>query len=228
MSACWAPVGCHSLLVRVALKSVYATFIKRQIDIVVALILIVVLLPVMAVVGGVVYLFLGRPVLFWDERAGLAGSPISIVKFRSMRPHVTRSGFGSTDADRLTPLGLLLRRTSLDELPQLFSVLKGDMSLVGPRPLPLRYVSRYSARQSIRLRVRPGLTGWAQIHGRNLLDWPQRFEYDAQYVEFMGHWWAPLLDAWIIVATGFQVIWQAITGRGVSAPGAATMQEFSP
>jgi len=224
----WAPVGGYALLIGAALKPVYVICIKRLGDIVAASVLVVLLLPVMAIVGGVVYLFLGRPVLFRDERAGLGGRPISIVKFRSMRPPAVGSSAGSTDSDRLTPLGTVLRRTSLDELPQLFSVLNGDMSLVGPRPLPLRYVSRYNPRQSMRLRVRPGLTGWAQIHGRNELDWPQRFEYDAEYVEFMTRWWAPLLDIWIVVATAFQVVWHAATGHGISAPGVATMQEFSP
>jgi len=100
--------------------------------------------------------------------------------------------------------------------------------VVGPRPLPLAYVSRYSPRQGMRLRVRPGLTGWAQIHGRNGVDWPERLEYDAQYVDMLRHWYWPLVDLWIIVTTAFQIVWQAVTGRGVSAPGAATMQEFRP
>jgi len=134
----------------------------------------------------------------------------------------------NSDEERLTRLGRFLRRSSLDELPQLFSVVRGDMSLVGPRPLPLRYVSRYTPRQATRLEVRPGLTGWAQIHGRNSLSWPKRLEFDAQYVEMVGCWWAPFLDLWIITVTFFQVIWQAISGRGVSAPGYATMQEFAP
>jgi sugar transferase EpsL len=222
------PIGGDTLLLGAALKPVYASCIKRLVDIFAASVLVVLLLPVMAIVGSVVYLFLGRPVLFRDERAGLGGRPISIVKFRSMRPHTPGNLSGSTDADRLTPVGRFLRRTSLDELPQLFTVINGDMSLVGPRPLPLRYVSRYNPRQAMRLRVRPGLTGWAQIHGRNDLDWPQRFEYDAQYVEFVERWWAALLDIWIVVATAFQVVWQAATGHGISSRGVATMQEFSP
>ena len=190
--------------------------------------LLVALAPLMVGVAVVVWLVQGRPVLFRDERAGLNGERIGVTKFRSMRsPSETPAG-SCTDEERLTPLGRFLRRTSLDELPQLFSVIRGDMSLVGPRPLPMRYVSRYNSRQSMRLLVRPGLTGWAQIHGRNELDWPQRFEYDAEYVEFMTRWWAPLLDIWIVVATAFQVVWHAATGHGISAPGVATMQEFSP
>jgi lipopolysaccharide/colanic/teichoic acid biosynthesis glycosyltransferase len=132
------------------------------------------------------------------------------------------------DEQRLGGFGRFMRRTSLDELPQLFSVLTGDMSLVGPRPLPLRYLSRYTPRQATRLAVRPGLTGWAQIHGRNSVAWPARLEYDAEYVESMGRWDAPLTDFWIVLVTMFQLVWQAATGRGVAAPGQATMQEFSP
>ena len=179
----------------------YVKSLKRLFDFVGAAVLLVTLAPLMVGVAVVVWLVQGRPVLFRDERAGLNGERIGVTKFRSMRsPSETPAG-SCTDEERLTPLGRFLRRTSLDELPQLFSVIRGDMSLVGPRPLPMRYVSRYNSRQSMRLLVRPGLTGWAQIHGRNELDWPQRFEYDAEYVEFMTRWWAPLLDIWIVVAT---------------------------
>ena len=190
--------------------------------------LLVALAPLMVGVAVVVWLVQGRPVLFRDERAGLNGERIGVTKFRSMRPPSETPAGLCTDEERLTPLGRFLRRTSLDELPQLFSVIRGDMSLVGPRPLPMRYVARYTPRQATRLRVRPGLTGWAQIHGRNSIAWPERLEYDAQYVEMANRWWSPLLDLWIIAATVVQVVWQAVTGRGVSAPGYATMQEFAP
>jgi sugar transferase EpsL len=206
----------------------YVTLFKRVADVFGAVVLLVALAPVMIAVALVVWLVHGRPVLFRDERAGLDGEPIRVTKFRSMRAPVESSAGSRSDEERLTPLGRFLRRTSLDELPQLFSVLRGDMSLVGPRPLPMRYVSRYTPRQATRLRVRPGLTGWAQIHGRNALAWPDRLEYDAEYVDMASRWWAPFLDLWIILATVVQVVWQAITGRGVSAPGYATMQEFSP
>jgi lipopolysaccharide/colanic/teichoic acid biosynthesis glycosyltransferase len=199
-----------------------------MIDMVGAAVLLLVFAPLMIGVAVLVWLVHGRPVLFCDDRAGLNGEQISVTKFRSMRSPAEKSEGACNDEDRLTRLGKFLRRTSLDELPQLFSVIQGDMSLVGPRPLPMRYVSRYTPRQAKRLRVRPGLTGWAQIHGRNSLDWPERLEYDAQYVEMAGRWWAPLLDLWIIAATVVQVVWQAVTGRGVSAPGYATMQEFTP
>jgi lipopolysaccharide/colanic/teichoic acid biosynthesis glycosyltransferase len=132
------------------------------------------------------------------------------------------------DAERLGAFGRFLRRTSLDEIPQLLSVLTGDMSLIGPRPLPVRYVSRYNSRQSLRLDVRPGLTGLAQIRGRNGLDWPARLELDVRYVEMLSRWYAPLLDAWILVATFGVVFWQGLTGRGISGKGAVTMQEFEP
>ena len=202
--------------------------LKRVMDVVAATMLLAVLSPLVVIVAGVVWAGLGRPVLYRDERAGLGGTPISVLKFRSMRPVAIDEAGSVTDADRLTPLGRFLRRTSLDELPQLLSVLKGDMSLVGPRPLPMRYVPRYSPRQRKRLDARPGITGWAQIHGRNAVDWPERLEYDVQYVEFLDHWWAPVLDLGIVAVTVFQVVSQAVTGAGISSPGVATMREFQP
>jgi lipopolysaccharide/colanic/teichoic acid biosynthesis glycosyltransferase len=208
--------------------SFYARVLKRFLDIVVAGVLIVVLLPLMLLTWVVVRLALGSPALFRDERAGLGGRPFRLTKFRSMTDARGPDGSLLPDAERLGPFGKFLRRTSLDELPQLFNVLAGQMSLVGPRPLPLRYVPRYDARQATRLLVRPGLAGWAQIHGRNAVDWPERLEYDAEYVDRMGHWTAPFTDFWIVVVTMVQIVWQAITGRGVAAPGSATMQEFRP
>ena len=206
----------------------YARFFKRVCDIVVSLLAILVALPLMAVVALAVGCVLGRPVLYRDERAGLGGRPIRIAKFRSMSQATDATGVLLPDADRLGPFGRFLRRTSLDELPQLFSVLLGDMSMIGPRPLPLRYVPRYDSRQATRLLVRPGITGWAQINGRNAVDWPERLEYDVRYVEMLGRSTAPLTDLWIGVATVFQIVSQAATGRGITAPGAATMQEFAP
>jgi sugar transferase EpsL len=197
-------------------------------DLAFATVLIVVLAPLLAIVAAVVRARLGRPVLYCDERAGMNAQPIRVMKFRSMKELYEPDGRPAADAVRLTSLGRFLRRTSLDELPQLFSVLKGDMSLVGPRPLPMRYVARYSPRQSLRLTVRPGLTGWAQIHGRNAVDWPERLEYDVQYVEYLGRWWAPFLDLWIVMATAVQVLATGLTGRGIAAQGTATMKEFQP
>ena len=145
-----------------------------------------------------------------------------------MREAFDAEGRPLPDADRLGRFGRMLRRTSLDELPQLFGVLTGELSLVGPRPLPLRYTERYSPRQAGRLLVRPGLTGWAQIHGRNALPWPERLEFDARYVEILGNWWAPGADLWIMGVTVIQIMGAVLTGRGVSAPGSATMEEFLP
>ena len=206
----------------------YASYLKRPLDIAAACVLIVLLSPVMALVSLAVLVVMGRPILHREERAGLAGRPLGVTKFRSMSNAAVEGGGPLPDAERLGPFGRFLRRSSLDELPQLFSVLAGDMSLVGPRPLPLRYVPRYSPRQATRLTVRPGLTGWAQIHGRNAVDWPQRLEYDAEYVEMLSRPTAPLTDLWIVCVTTFQILAQTLTGRNISAAGSATMHEFSP
>jgi lipopolysaccharide/colanic/teichoic acid biosynthesis glycosyltransferase len=207
---------------------VYGGTLKRGLDIALAATLLMLLVPVIGVVGVAVRLALGRPVCYREQRAGRGGRPITIVKFRSMTNDRDGAGEHLPDEQRLGAFGRALRRTSLDELPQLLSVLTGDMSLVGPRPLPLRYVPRYSPRQATRLLVRPGLTGWAQIHGRNALDWPDRLELDARYVEMMSRWYAPFVDAWIILVTVAQVSWQSVTGRGIAAAGNASMPEFMP
>ncbi len=206
----------------------YPTILKRIGDLLLATVLVVLLLPVMVATWVAVRIVLGKPVLYCDRRAGQAGCPIAIVKFRSMSTASDLSGRPLPDAERLGRFGKFLRSTSLDELPQLLSVLSGEMSLVGPRPLPLAYTVRYSPRQATRLLLRPGLTGWAQIHGRNSLDWPTRLELDADYVERVQDWYAPFLDVWIIVATVFQLVWQTLTGRGIAAPGCTTMPEFFP
>jgi sugar transferase EpsL len=203
-------------------------FLKRLADVVLSAAALPVVLPLFAVTWCAVRLALGRPVFFVAARAGKDGRPIRILKFRSMRDAAGPDGRPLPDAQRLGAFGRWLRRSSLDELPQVLSVLSGDMSLVGPRPLPLEYVARYSDRQATRLLVRPGLTGWAQIHGRNAVDWPQRLEYDARYVDMLTTWWWPLIDLRIIAVTAVQVLWQAVTGRGVAAPGTATMREFVP
>ena len=203
-------------------------FLKRLGDVVLAATALILLAPVLAAVWLAVRITMGKPVFYVDTRAGKDGQPIRICKFRSMREAVDADGRSLPDAERLGAFGRFLRRSSLDELPQLVSVLVGDMSVVGPRPLPLAYVPRYSPRQATRLRVRPGLTGWAQVHGRYGVDWPRRLEFDADYVDMLGRWYWPLVDLRIIAATAFQVVWQAVTGRGVSAQGSVTMQEFRP
>jgi len=154
----------------------------------------------------------GPPAFFRQERAGLDGKPFTLVKLRTMR-----LGQGS-DAERLTRLGRFLRRTSLDELPELWQVVTGTLALVGPRPLPVRYLPRYTREQMRRHEVRPGITGWAQVNGRNALSWEERFRLDVWYVERRTVW----LDMRILVRT----VGQVLSGRGVSAGGAVTMPEF--
>ena len=168
--------------------------------------------PLATAVAIVSRIVQGSPVLFFDERAGKDGKPFRLVKFRTMRV-----GEGS-DAARLTPLGAFLRKTSLDELPELWNVLKGEMALVGPRPLPVRYLPRYSAEQRRRHEVLPGLTGWAQVHGRNALDWDEKFRYDVYYVDNRSF----CLDVKILLMTVAQVV----SCSQISHAGEATMSEF--
>lgn len=185
---------------------------KTVAESVAAAVLLVVLSPILLIVSVATLATMGRPVLFATVRAGKDGRPFTLVKFRSMRV-----GPGS-DEERLTRVGRLLRRSSLDELPQLWNVLRGDMSFVGPRPLPMAYVPRYSPDQAVRLRVKPGLTGWAQVNGRNAQTWDERFELDRWYVEHRSL----RLDLRILGRTMGTII----TGRGVSAADHATMPEF--
>lgn len=192
--------------------------LKRLFDLCVGTILLVLATPLMLLVALVIRLTMGSPVLFRQTRAGLKGRPFAILKFRTMRRAESASWDPSSDGGRITSLGRFLRRWSLDELPQLFNVLRGEMSLVGPRPLPLDYVPRYTTRQERRLDALPGVTGWAQVNGRNAVDWQQRFELDTWYVNnrSLG------LDLRILAKT----ITQVVARRGISAPGAATMTEF--
>jgi lipopolysaccharide/colanic/teichoic acid biosynthesis glycosyltransferase len=192
--------------------------VERAVDVSVALLALVVLLPAIAVVAGLVFLLLGRPILFRQQRAGRYGRAFTILKFRTMRdPDPTRGLI--TDADRLTPFGRLLRSTSLDELPALYNVIRGDMSLVGPRPLHLRYLSLYSPEQARRHDVRPGITGLAQVRGRNSLSWEGKFALDLEYVANRSAW----LDLRILAET------VAVVFRrdGISAHGQETVEEFA-
>ncbi len=191
---------------------------KRTTDVVLAAIALVVLVPVLAVVAVAVAVALGRPVLFRQERAGLNGEPFAVLKFRSMREPDPLLGI-ITDADRLTPFGRFLRSTSLDELPSLWNVLRGDMSIVGPRPLPVAYLPRYSPAQARRHEVRPGITGLAQVCGRNSLSWEAKFALDVEYVEDMSFG----LDMRILCATAGVVLRR----DGISAAGEATAAEFT-
>lgn len=196
-----------------------ARALKRAMDIAGALVGLLLFSPVMLVVALLVRLRLGSPVLFRQVRAGLFGKPFRIYKFRTMTDARDSRGNLLPDEARLTPLGQFLRRYSLDELPEFFNVLKGEMSLVGPRPLYVRYIPRYSEEQKKRLWMKPGITGWAQVNGRNALSWDERFALDVWYVENWSLW----LDIKILLLTLFKVI----TAEGVSHPGWATMPEFT-
>jgi len=192
---------------------------RRVLDLVGAGAAAVVLAPVAGVVAWKVRRELGSPVLFRQQRAGRGGVPFTLLKFRSMRDRFPDEELYVDDAARLTPFGARLRAASLDELPQLVNVLRGDMALVGPRPLPVSYVERYDARQRRRLEVRPGITGWAQVNGRNALDWTSRFELDLWYVEHRS----VLLDLRVLALT----VRAVLRREGISGDGAATMSEFT-
>ena len=185
---------------------------KRVLDLLVIVILAPIWLPVAVVVALLVWMNLGRPVLFAQDRAGLNGRPFTLYKFRTMK-----EGEG-TDEERLTKFGRLLRAASLDELPELWNVLKGEMSLVGPRPLPVRYLLRYTPEQNRRHEVKPGITGWAQVNGRNALDWETKFRYDVDYVDSQSVWF----DLKILWMTFTQVV----VAKDISHAGEATMSEF--
>lgn len=190
--------------------------LKRVFDILASFTGLLLLMPVLLAVSILVRVKLGSPVVFRQERIGLAGQRFRIAKFRTMLHPVP--GY-EDDASRLTPFGRKLRATSLDELPELWNVLTGTMSLVGPRPLLVEYLPLYSARQAKRHDVRPGLTGYAQVNGRNSVDWDQRLEMDVWYVENRSFW----LDIRILL----QTVVVAFAGSGISAPGQATMAKFT-
>ena len=192
--------------------------IKRLFDSVAAFFALLVLSPVMALVAWQVRRKLGSPVLFRQVRPGKDAQPFEMIKFRSMRDAVDAEGNPLPDAERMTPFGSFLRSSSLDELPGLWNVLKGDMSLVGPRPLLMEYVPRYSAEQYRRHEVRPGVTCWAQVIGRNAISWEDKFKYDVWYVDNQSFW----LDIKIILLT----IKKVIVRDGISADEHVTMPVF--
>jgi sugar transferase EpsL len=193
-------------------------YAKRLFDLSVAAALLVATAPIQAVVAILVRTVLGRPVLFRQERPGLHGRPFTIYKFRTMRDGRGRDGNLRPDAERLGRFGRFLRSTSLDELPSLLNVLMGQMSLVGPRPLLMEYLPRYTPRQARRHEVLPGLTGWAQIHGRNRLDWEERFELDVWYVENRTFW----LDLAIL----WRTLGKVVRRQDIQQPGHVTMERF--
>jgi len=190
---------------------------KRALDVGAAAAGLAVLSPVIAATAVAVRATMGAPILFRQERPGLHGRPFELLKFRTMS--VARTGEGvESDGARLTPLGKRLRELSLDELPTLWNVLRGDMSLVGPRPLLMQYLERYNPEQARRHHVKPGITGWAQVHGRNALSWEDKFDHDVWYVDH----WSFGLDLRILAKTALTVLRR----EGISGGEAATMTEF--
>lgn len=192
--------------------------LKRLMDVVVSAAAIVLLSPVMAVVALTVRAYLGSPVLFTQVRPGLNGRAFTMYKFRTMLDARDKAGDLLSDEKRLTRFGRFLRSTSLDELPELFSVLTGDMSLVGPRPLLTEYLGRYTPRQARRHDVPPGITGWAQINGRNALSWEDKFELDIWYIDHWSLW----LDIKILCLT----VWKVMRREGISSEGHSTAPLF--
>lgn len=196
----------------------YRRIVKRVLDILVASAALILLSPVILALALVVVLALGRPVLFTQTRAGREGKPFKMVKFRSMTNGRDSAGELLPDAERLSRLGHFLRATSLDELPELWNVLKGDMSLVGPRPLLMDYLPLYSDEQRRRHELRPGITGWAQVNGRNALSWKQKFDFDVWYVDHCSF----TIDARIVALTFLRVL----ESDGIREPGSATAERF--
>lgn len=192
---------------------------KRLFDIIVATLLLVLLLPVIVLIYALITINMGSPVLFCQIRPGLNGWPFVIYKFRTMSENVDAAGNPLPDGLRLTGVGRFLRKTSLDEIPQLFNVLIGDMSLVGPRPLLMEYLPLYSLEQSRRHLVRPGITGWAQVHGRNTISWQDKFSFDVWYAENVSF----MLDMKILFMTALKVLRR----DGINASDADTMKKFT-
>lgn len=192
---------------------------KRLFDLLVSLILAICFSPIMLITAILVRIKLGSPILFTQERPGLHGKPFYLYKFRTMTGATDSCGQLLPDHLRLTGFGKFLRKYSLDELPQLLNVLKGDISLVGPRPLLMEYLSLYTAEQRKRHNVRPGITGWAQINGRNAISWEEKFELDVWYVEHQSI----RLDLKILLFT----VWKVILSEGINQPGKATAESFT-
>jgi lipopolysaccharide/colanic/teichoic acid biosynthesis glycosyltransferase len=193
--------------------------VKRAIDIVVSLLGLILLSPVLLIVGAAVRASMGSPVLFRQQRPGLHGVPFTLVKFRTMRDLRSPNDSALSDAQRLTRLGRFLRRTSLDELPELWNVLVGEMSLIGPRPLLMEYLALYTPEQARRHEVRPGITGLAQVSGRNAISWDQKFALDLWYVDNQSM----MLDFKLMLVTLLRVI----RAEGISHAGEATMPRFT-
>jgi lipopolysaccharide/colanic/teichoic acid biosynthesis glycosyltransferase len=196
----------------------YRRFFKRMLDILASFFGIVILSPVLLVLWICVRQKLGSPAIFRQERPGKSGRVFTMYKFRSMTDDRNSEGELLPDEERLTPFGVMLRRTSLDELPELFNILRGDMSVIGPRPLLVRYLPRYSDFQARRHEVRPGLTGWAQVNGRNAIGWGEKFKLDVWYVDHVSF----ALDVRVFILT----VRAVLKREGISQEGQATMGEF--
>lgn len=193
-------------------------FLKRFLDIAISLMGLILLSPILLLMALSVYITMGRPIIFAQKRPGYLGKPFYMYKFRTMTNKCDSKGSLLPDARRLTRLGVFYRKTSLDELPELLNVLKGEMSLVGPRPLLMQYLIRYTTEQSRRHNVKPGITGLAQVNGRNSLSWEEKFSFDTQYVDNWSIW----LDLRIL----FHTVIMVVARKGISAEGEATMPEF--
>ena len=193
--------------------------LKRLLDIIIASIALILLSPLYAFVAYKVKKNLGSPVLFRQVRPGLHGKPFEMIKFRTMKDAVDEQGNPLPDSERLTPFGQMLRSTSLDEMPELWNVIKGDMSIVGPRPLLMEYLPLYSPEQAKRHDVRPGMTGYAQVNGRNAIGWEEKFKLDTWYVENQSIW----LDFKIM----FKTVHKVLAKDDISAEGEATMTKFT-
>jgi lipopolysaccharide/colanic/teichoic acid biosynthesis glycosyltransferase len=192
---------------------------KRTIDVLFSSLSLVALSPALALIAILIRITIGKPILFRQTRPGLFSKPFALLKFRTMRDALDIAGRPLPDADRVTVVGNWLRKLSLDELPQLWNVLRGEMSLVGPRPLLMEYLPRYTPEQARRHEVKPGITGWAQVNGRNALTWPEKFDYDVWYVDHQSLW----MDLKIL----FLTLWKALKREGISQPGHATVPEFT-
>lgn len=199
-------------------KSFYRSFGKRLLDLVLTVPALIILSPLLIVLGFLVRLKLGSPVLFRQMRPGLNEKPFVMLKFRTMSDARDEHGELLPDAQRLTRFGVFLRKSSIDELPEIINVLKGDMSLVGPRPLLMQYLDRYTPEQARRHEVKPGITGWAQVNGRNAITWEEKFKLDVWYVDNWSLW----LDIKVVAMT----IRKILKREGISQPGQATMEEF--
>jgi sugar transferase EpsL len=191
---------------------------KRIFDLIVASLGLIILSPIILLTAILVRIFLGTPVLFRQTRPGYKGKPFTVYKFRTMTDARDANGNLLSDAMRLTRFGKFLRSLSLDEIPELFNILRGEMSLIGPRPLLMEYLPLYSPEQMRRHNVHPGLTGWAQVNGRNAIDWPTRFALDVWYVD---HW-----SFWLDIKIIFMSLWKVIKRENINQPGQATIEYF--